>query len=488
LSKSDLDELRMTLIEIMKHPKWSNDYLFPRTVIALLMSNYDGTLSLLGEEVLSMVNGPYVEHLWLEVLNSLPVQAVSNEQLINVIPLMKPSLGTSLELENGLYAAKTSPGLKGLIRQIAEKNEFGNLARLLVAYTKELKSADATMHVGAALSSLIKSESDLILALKWSHEFGVREVFLDLAKVEFSIVPWQSAIKKRISDYLSTETIIPQSLLSNLSLDYLVSLALALEASEFFENVSRVDVYRTNVISSLSSELLRSDDAIISVFILGCYEDLISLSRSNLQILFDLSASQSMDVQAMGLRMITELKLEPKTWIRLLESQLPLATIYAKEYVGSLAGADFDNAVLVCLDSAVTSAREVGLSLLEDNSSRMDIETLYVKLAESTDPHLAALVAARALEPGISDSRALDNFDRRVLKTIRQSRRAKELVKARRLNDVVSGEQVSEEFDSLISDLAAYGNEQDSDWAIEMKSFISSATTTAEALKLSGKG
>jgi predicted DNA-binding WGR domain protein len=487
LCKSDLDQFRKTLVELMKHPKWSKDFLYPSSVITLLISNYDDTLSLLGEEVLSMVNGQYMAHSWLEVLNSLSIEAVSNEQLANIIPLMKPSLGTYLELESGLYAASTSPGLRFLIRQIAEKNEFGNLARLLVAYTRELKSADATMHVGAALSSLIKSESDLISALKWSHEFGVREVFLDLAKVEFSIVPWQSAIKKRISDYLNTETIIPQSLLSNLSLDYLVSLALALEASEFFENVSRVDAYRTNVISSLSSELLRSDDPIMSTFILGCYEDLTSLARSNMQILFDLSASQSMDVQAMGLRMITELKLEPKTWIRLLESQLPLATIYAKEYVATLSGADFDNAVLVCLDSAVTSAREVGLSLLEDNSSRMDIETLYVKLAESTDPHLAALVAARALEPGISDSRALDNFDRRVLKTIRQSRRAKELVKARRLNDVVSGEQVSEEFDSLISDLAAYGNEQDSDWAIEMKSFISSASTSADALKLSGK-
>jgi predicted DNA-binding WGR domain protein len=487
LCKSDLDQFRKTLVELMKHPKWSKDFLYPSSVITLLISNYDETLSLLGDEVLSMVNGQYMAHSWLEALNSMSVEAVSNEQLENIIPLIKPSLGTNLELVNGLYAASTSPGLRVLIRQIAEKNEFGNLARLLVAYTRELKSADATMHVGAALSSLIKSESDLILALKWAHEFGVREVFLDLAKVEFSIVPWQSAIKKRICDYLNTETIIPQSLLNNLSLDYLVSLALALEASEFFENVSRVDAYRTNVISSLSSELLRSDDPIMPTFILGCYEDLTSLARSNMQILFDLSASQSMDVQAMGLRMITELKLEPKTWIRLLESQLPLATIYAKEYVATLSGADFDNAVLVCLDSAVTSAREVGLSLLEDNSSRMDIDTLYVKLAESTDPHLAALVAARALEPGISDSRAIDNFDRRVLKTIRQSRRAKELVKARRLNGVVSGEQVSEEIDSLITDLAAYGNEQDSDWAIEMKSFISSVSTSADALKLSGK-
>ena len=189
----------------------------------------------------------------------------------------------------------------------------------------------------------------------------------------------------------------------------------------------------------------------------------------------------------MGLRLVTELKFEHKTWIRLLESRLPLATSFAKQYVSTLSGTEFDNAVLVCLDSTVASAREVGLSLLEVNSSSMDIETLYVKLAENTDPYLAALVAARALEPGISDSTALDKFDRRVMKSIRQSRRAKELVKARRLNDVSCGELVSGEIESLISDLAVYGNDQDSDWAIEMKSFISSVSTSADALKLSGK-
>ena len=487
LCKSDLDQFRKTLLELMKHPKWSKDFLYPRSVITLLISDYEDTLSLLGDEVLSMVNGQYMAYSWLEVFDSMSVEAVSNEQMVNVIPLMKPSLGTNLELINGLYAASTSQGLRVLIEQISEKNQFGNLARLLIAYSKEIKSPGPTMHVGAALSSLIKSESDLISALKWSHEFGVREVFLDLAKVELSVIPWQSAVKKRITDYLNAETIIPQSLLCNLSLDYLVSLALALEGSEFFENVSRIDAYRENVISSLSTELLRSDDPILTRFVLSCYEDLAVLARSNMQTLFDLSASRSFDVQAMGLRMITDLKQESKTWIRLLESQLPLATSYAKQYVSTLSGTDFDNAVLVCLDSSVASAREVGLSLLEDNSSRIDIETLYVKLAENSDPHLAALVAARALGPGISDGKALDNFDKRVLRTIRQSRRAKELVKARRLNDVSSGERVSEEIESLISDLAAYGNDQDSDWAIEMKSFLSSASTSAEALKLSRK-
>ena len=480
-------KLREILIEITKHPKWSKDYLSAKSIIALLMSNFDDTVSILGEDALSIVNGPYMAVSWLEVLNSMSVESVSNEQMVSVIPLMKPSLGTRLELKNGLYAESTSPGLMILIEQISGRNEFGNLARLLIAYTRELKSADATMHVGAIVSSLIKSESDFISALKCSHEFGVRKVFLDLAKVEFSIVPWQSAIKKRVSDYLSSETFITDALRNNLSIDYVVSLALSLEASGFFENVNKVDANKTRVISSLSGELLRSDDLLLVTLIEGCYEDLLKIGKANLQILFDLAASQSFDVQAMGLRLITELKLEPKTWIRLLESQLPLATNYAKQYVSTLSGAEFDNAVLVCLDSAVASAREVGLSLLEENSSRINIETLYVKLAENTDPHLAALVAARALEPGISDSKALDNFDRRILKTIRQSRRAKELVKARRLNDIISGDRVSQEIEFLISDLATYGNVQDSDWAIEMKSFISSASTSADALKLSGR-
>jgi predicted DNA-binding WGR domain protein len=479
-------KLRETLLKIAKHPKWSIDHLSAKSVIALLMSNYDETMLILGEEILTTVKGQNLS-IWIDALKSRRVEAVSNEQLAAVIPLMRRELGTKLVLENGLYAESTSPGLKILINEISEQKRFGNLTRLLIAYSNVLTSSDAAMHVGVVVSSLIKSESDLISALKWSDEFGARGVFLDLAKVEFSTVPWQGAIKKRVSDFLISETFFADAIVNNLSIDYVASLALSLEASGFFENVFKVDAHRIRVISSLSDELLRSDDPILVTFIEGCYEDLLKIGKSNLQVLFDLSASQSLVIQATGLRAITELKLEPKTWIRLLESQLPLATLYAKQYVSTLSGTDFDNAVLVCLDSTVASAREVGLSLLEENSSRIDMETLYVKLAETTDPHLAALVAARALEPGISDSKAIDNFDRRVLKTIRQSRRAKELVKARRLNDIIAGDRVSQEIEFLISDLAMYGNVQDSDWAIEMKSFISSASTSAGALNLSGK-
>ena len=486
LSNFSIPKLREILIEIVNHPKWSKDYLSAKMIIALLMSNFDDTVSLLGKDVLTTVKGRNLD-AWIQALKSLRMEEVSNEQLVNFIPLIKPALGTNLELQNGLYSESTSHGLRVLIEEISKQKGFGNLTRLLIAQSKELKSVDASLHVGVVVLSLIKSESDFVSALKWSDELGARDVFLDLSKVNFAIVPWQSAVKKRVADFLSSDTCIAEVFKGKLSINYIASLASSLEAPGFFDNVNKVSAHRTMVISNLSDELLRSDDPTLVSFILNCYEDLLKVGKSKLQILFDLSASQSLDIQAMGLRLITELKFEHKTWIRLLESRLPLATSFAKQYVSTLSGTDFDNAVLVCLDSTVASAREVGLSLLGTNSSRMDIEALYVKLAENTDPYLAALVAARALEPGISDSIALDKFDRRVMKVIRQSRRAKELVKARRLNDVSSGERISGEIESLISDLAVYGNDQDSDWAIEMKSFISSASTSADALKLSGK-
>jgi predicted DNA-binding WGR domain protein len=486
LSNLSISKLREILIEIVNHPKWSKDYLSAKMIIELLMSNFDDTVSLLGKDVLTTVKGRNLD-AWIQALKSLRMEEVSNEQLVNFIPLIKPALGTNLELQNGLYSESTSHGLRVLIEEISKQKGFGNLTRLLIAQSKELKSVDASLHVGVVVLSLIKSESDFVSALKWSDELGARDVFLDLSKVNFAIVPWQSAVKKRVADFLSSDTCIAEVFKGKLSINYIASLASSLEAPGFFDNVNKVSAHRTMVISNLSDELLRSDDPTLVSFILNCYEDLLKVGKSKLQILFDLSASQSLDIQAMGLRLITELKFEHKTWIRLLESRLPLATSFAKQYVSTLSGTDFDNAVLVCLDSTVASAREVGLSLLGTNSSRMDIEALYVKLAENTDPYLAALVAARALEPGISDSIALDKFDRRVMKVIRQSRRAKELVKARRLNDVSSGERISGEIESLISDLAVYGNDQDSDWAIEMKSFISSASTSADALKLSGK-
>jgi urease gamma subunit len=186
----------------------------------------------------------------------------------------------------------------------------------------------------------------------------------------------------------------------------------------------------------------------------------------------------------MGLDAISELGLQEKTWIRLMESQLPLSMDFVEWYISSLSGSNFDDAVILCLDSSVQSVREMGLSLLQDQAERINIDSAYVKLAETTDPHLAALVAARALKPGIPDETAVDIFDSRLLKTVRQGRKAKNLVKERRINSVLSGTPVSPEFQEMVDDIARYGNEQDRDWAIEFNSFNGFVETSESALKL----
>ena len=247
LSKS---KLRETLIEIVNHPKWSKDYLSAKLIIALLMSNFDDTVSILGKEILTTVKGRNLD-VWIQALKSVRVEEVSNEQLVNVIPLIKSALGTNLELQNGLYSESTSPGLKVLIEEISKQKAFGNLTRLLVAHSKELKSVDASLHVGIVVLSLIKSESDFVSALKWSDELGAREVFLDVSKADFSLVPWQSAIKKRVSDFLSSDTCIAEVSKGKLSINFIASLASSLEAPGFFDNVNKVSAHRTMVISNL---------------------------------------------------------------------------------------------------------------------------------------------------------------------------------------------------------------------------------------------
>ena len=75
-------------------------------------------------------------------------------------------------------------------------------------------------------------------------------------------------------------------------------------------------------------------------------------------------------------------------------------------------------------------------------------------------------------------------FDSRLLKTVRQGRKAKNLVKERRINSVLSGTPVSPEFQEMVDDIARYGNEQDRDWAIEFNSFNGFVETSESALKL----
>jgi hypothetical protein len=479
----DLDVLTVLLEELRTDPGWTNLYLSTEIRIKLLAANFDRTIEIYGADVTDSTDNPYVFYAWINALQATPVERMSTKDIMSVLNVIEEQFGRLFLIDGGIYI-QGKASMHSAIRSISKGSQFGNLARVLVAYSSQLRNPRDQRNVGAVLTSLMKSESDFMWLVKWADEFVAQNILLSLPEIGFSVLPWHSAVKARIRKYLDSATIIQVASEKDVNLGSLIDLAAAFGSQEFFENLTLSPRNRTLAVSSLRSELIRSDSEIVESLLQACKAELTVAASKDLQILFDLTSSQSLAIQQLGLDAISELRLQEKTWIRLMESQLPLSMNFVESYISSLAGSDFDDAVILCLDSSVQSVREIGLSLLQDQAERINIDSVYVKLAETTDPHLAALVAARALQPGIPDELAVDIFDSRLLKTIRQGRRAKNLVKERRINAVHSGTPVSPEFQEMVDDIARYGNEQDRDWAIEFNSFNGFVVTSESALKL----
>lgn len=483
LIDSDAEALIAILGALRQSPNWTNENLSPEVRIKLLASSFDDTIKTYGDDVINTTGNPYVFHAWIDALQSTPVEKMSSKDILGVLDIIGEQLGNLFFIQGGIYF-QGKASMHSAIRSISKSTQFGNLARILVAYSSQLKNPRDQRNVGAVLASLIKSEADFVWLVKWADEFMVQNIVLSLAEIEFSVLPWHSALKARIRNYLQSATIIKVASEKDVKLGILIELAVAFGSSEFFANLTSTPGNRALAVSSLRGELLRSDSEVVESLLQACKAELTDAASKDLQILFDLTSSQSMSIQQLGLEAISELGLQEKTWIRLMESQLPLSMTFVESYISTLSGSDFDDAVILCLDSSVESVREVGLSFLQDQAERINIDSVYVKLAETTDPHLAALVAARALQPGIPDASAIDIFDSRLLKTVRRGRRAKNLVKERRITSARSGNSTSPEFQEMVNDLAKYGNEQDRDWAIELQSFSSFVETSESAHKL----
>ena len=479
----DIDALTELLEALKEIPGWTNRYLSSGIRIRLLVSEFDRTIEIYGADITDSIDNPYVFYAWINALQATPIERMSAKDIMSVLNVIEEQFGRLFLIDGGIYI-QGKASMHSAIRSIAKGSQFGNLARVLVAYSSQLRNPRDQRNVGAVLTSLMKSDSDFMWLVKWADEFMAQNILLSLPEIGFSVLPWHSAVKARIRKYLDSAAIIEIASERNVNLGSLIDLAVAFGSQEFFENLTLNPRNRTLAISSLRSELIRSESEIVESLLQACKAELTVAASKDLQILFDLTSSQSLPIQQLGLNAISELGLQEKTWIRLMESQLPLSLNFVESYISSLGGSDFDDAVILCLDSSVQSVREMGLSLLKDQAERINIDSVYVKLAETTDPHLAALVAARALKPGIPDEAAVDIFDSRLLKTVRQGRKAKNLVKERRINSVLSGTPVSPEFQEMVDDIARYGNEQDRDWAIEFNSFNGFVETSESALKL----
>lgn len=474
-------ELFFDLIDQLKKEKlWKLKYLDEALVVRLLVHDFTRFSSTIGTTSVTL-DSDYLYATWISELSK--ADSLPTEILLKLTKVMKQSFGTSLEIEGGLFAyGKNRPSVQSLVTQMFDEPVAANLARVFIAYSRNFDKNEPNQSVSAILATLIRSEQDLISILKFAAEFDRFDLVEGFSSISPKVLPWHSAVENRIKTALESESFIKLALQNKLPLSNLIQLAESLQASNFFNNLSASESVRKEAVMYLPSEFIRSDNPLNVDFIHSCSKEIADRIKNDLVLIYDLAASESTTVQQLSFKIASDLNIVNKIWIRLLESQLPLAIDFAQNYLRELSGKEFEDAILVCLDSGVTSAREVGLDLLKETASQVNLDRIYVNLAESTDPYIAALVAARAVAPGVSDAAALDAFDKRQMKTVRTGRKAKELIKKRRLESLANGSVISAEISELLNDLTMYGNDQDRDWAIEMSSLLKSFATTDVAV------
>ena len=161
-------------------------------------------------------------------------------------------------------------------------------------------------------------------------------------------------------------------------------------------------------------------------------------------------------------------------FMQLLESRLPVAMRAAQRHLETLTNrGTLTKAIIAVCDSGVREAREHGVVMLRERQGEYNIKEIYTALAEHKSPEIAAEVARHALRDGQMKQQAIEKFDRRILRTRRQSRKAKELVKERLgrasipefLPMNVVPDVAAERIESLMA-MARGRSQRDREWAL----------------------
>jgi hypothetical protein len=161
-------------------------------------------------------------------------------------------------------------------------------------------------------------------------------------------------------------------------------------------------------------------------------------------------------------------------YLPLLESRLPIAMSAAQRYLETITGKKtLTTAIISVCDSGIREAREFGLTMLRERLGDYDITEVYSALAEHKSTEVTAEVARHMLLNGQVRATAANIFDHRILRTRRQGRKAKELVK-RRLGGVsgpnvipigINSDGTFERINSLLA-LARGRSQRDREWAL----------------------
>ena len=169
-------------------------------------------------------------------------------------------------------------------------------------------------------------------------------------------------------------------------------------------------------------------------------------------------------VNEFGAQHLKLTKRYPEFWLVMLESNLPISTQAAYNYLQSqIKESTFADNLLMALDSNNKNSRNLALKLLRDNATPKLLEELVHKLLENKNPDVWSVV--RQNLNLVKQQSALRVFTRRVFLSRRQARAEKEKIK-QHLSKVVAS--ISESVESEILLRMSFSSvAKDREWALK---------------------
>lgn len=169
-------------------------------------------------------------------------------------------------------------------------------------------------------------------------------------------------------------------------------------------------------------------------------------------------------VNEFGAQHLKQTKRYPEFWLVMLESNLPVSTHAAYNYLESqIKELTFADSLLMALDSNNKNARALALKLLKENATPKLLEQLVHKLMESKNSDVWSVV--RQNLNIVKQQSALKVFTRRVFLSRRQARSEKEKIK-QQLSRVVTSISDSVESEILLR-MSFSSVAKDREWALK---------------------
>ena len=151
-------------------------------------------------------------------------------------------------------------------------------------------------------------------------------------------------------------------------------------------------------------------------------------------------------------------------WLLMLESNLPITTKAANEYLKSQAqSSDFASKIIMALDSNNKNARINALRIVSESATPKILESLIAKLVENKNSDVWALVRQNLSH--VKEHSSIKTFTKRVFLSRRQARLEKEKIKSQ-LSEVVGNISEAVESDVLLR-MTFSSVAKDREWALK---------------------